>query len=79
MPTLQFSSLGEFLLMGSYTFHVWIVYLLFTIFIAYNLIMPGVEKRQFVREQKRRAGRDAELSAQAASRHAVRGDNGSET
>ena len=67
MLTLQFSSLGEFLQMGSYTFHVWLVYLLFTIFVSYNLVIPGVRQRQFVREQKRRAARDAELATGVSS------------
>jgi heme exporter protein CcmD len=67
MPTLQFSSVSEFLLMGSYTFHVWLVYLLFAIFVSYNLITPGVRQRQFVREQQRRAARDAELANRLSS------------
>jgi heme exporter protein CcmD len=67
MPTLQFSSVSEFLLMGSYTFHVWLVYLLFAIFVSYNLITPGVRQRQFVREQQRRAARDAELASRLSS------------
>ncbi|MDO8909116.1 MAG: heme exporter protein CcmD [Pseudohongiella sp.] len=65
MPTLQFSSVSEFLTMGgSYTFHIWSVYLLFAIFISYNLMQPKLVRRQFIREQKRRALRDAELSLQ---------------
>jgi heme exporter protein D len=48
---------------GIYTFHIWSVYLLFTIFIGYNLLQPILAKRQFVREQKRRAVRDAELAS----------------
>lgn len=67
MPTLQFSSLSEFLQMGIYTFHVWSVYLLFAIFISYNLLSPRLQRRQFIREQRRRAARDAELAAQRAS------------
>jgi heme exporter protein D len=63
MLTLQFSSLSEFLQMGGvYTFHIWTVYLLFAIFIGYNLIQPRMARRQFIREQKRRAARDAELA-----------------
>ena len=65
MPTVQFSSLGEFLQMGNYTFHVWTVYLLFAIFISYNLLLPRLQRQQFVREQKRRASRDAELAARS--------------
>jgi heme exporter protein CcmD len=83
MPTPQFSSLGEFLQMGDYTFHVWIVYLLFTIFIAYNLLQPGLQRKQFVREQKRRANRDAELAARARPTSSGAGhtgpDNGSQS
>ncbi|MDP2379112.1 MAG: heme exporter protein CcmD [Pseudohongiella sp.] len=64
MPTLQFSSLSEFLQMGGvYTFHIWTVYLLFAIFIGYNLIQPRMARQQFIREQKRRAARDAELAS----------------
>lgn len=65
MPTVQFSSLAEFLQMGNYTFHVWTVYLLFAIFISYNLLLPKLQRQQFIREQKRRASRDAELAARA--------------
>jgi heme exporter protein D len=68
MPTLQFSSFSEFLQMGSYSFHVWLVYLLFVVFLGYHLILPGLQRKQFIRLQKRRAARDAELAAQAASR-----------
>lgn len=66
MPTLQFSSLSEFLQMGIYTFHVWSVYLLFAVFISYNLLSPRLQRRQFIREQRRRAARDAELTVQRA-------------
>ena len=65
---IQFSSLSEFLAMGgSYTFHIWSVYLLFAIFISYNLLQPRLAHRQFIREQKRRAARDAELAARDAA------------
>lgn len=64
MPSLQFSSLSEFLQMGGvYTFHIWAVYLLFAVFIGYNLMQPRMVRRQFIREQKRRAARDAELAS----------------
>ncbi|WP_339857906.1 heme exporter protein CcmD [Pseudohongiella acticola] len=68
MPTLQFSSVSEFIQMGAYSFHVWVVYLLFALFVGYNLLLPGLQRKQFVREQKRRAQRDAELTVQAARR-----------
>ncbi len=65
---IQFSSLSEFLTMGgSYTFHIWSVYLLFAVFISYNLLQPRLARRQFIREQKRRAKRDAELAAKDAA------------
>lgn len=67
MLSLQFSSVTEFLTMGgSYTFHIWSVYLLFAVFISYNLLQPRLTRRQFIREQKRRAQRDAELAARSA-------------
>ena len=66
MPTLQFSSLSEFLYMGGvYTFHIWAVYLLFAIFIGYNLLQPRMTRRHFIKEQKRRAARDAELASKS--------------
>lgn len=62
--TFQFSSLSDFLLMGGvYTFHIWAVYMLFAVFIGYNLVQPKLVKRHFIREQKRRAARDAELAS----------------
>ncbi len=54
---LQFSSLGEFLQMGDYTFHVWSVYALFLFFLAYNLYMPILQRRRFMRQQRARARR----------------------
>ncbi|MEX0737949.1 MAG: heme exporter protein CcmD [Pseudohongiella sp.] len=74
MPTVQFSSFGEFLQMGAYSFHVWAVYLLFAVFVGYNLVLPGLQRQQFIRQQKRRAARDAELAAQAASRRPANTD-----
>lgn len=65
MPTLQFSSLAEFVQMGSFTVHVWLVYLLFVVFVGYNLLAPRFVRRQFIREQQRRARRDAELATRA--------------
>lgn len=79
MPTLQFSSLSEFVQMGTYSFHVWVVYLLFVVFLGYHLILPGVQRKQFIRQQKRRATRDAELAAQAASRNGNRDRSANET
>lgn len=71
MPTLQFSSLSEFVQMGAYSFHVWIVYLLFTVFVGYHLLLPGLQRKQFIRQQKRRVARDAELAVQSANRKGV--------
>jgi heme exporter protein CcmD len=68
MPTLQFSSFSEFVQMGAYSFHVWVVYLLFAVFVGYNLLLPGLQRKQFIRQQKRRIARDAELAAQAVHR-----------
>lgn len=68
MPTIQFSSVAEFFQMGIYTFHVWSVYLLFAVFISYNLLVPRIQRKQFMREQQRRAARDAELAAQRSAR-----------
>lgn len=69
MPTLQFSSFSEFVQMGNYSFHVWVVYLLFAIFVGYNLVLPRLQRKQFISQQKRRVARDAELAAQTASRN----------
>ena len=64
MFAFQFSSLSEFLHMGGvYTFHIWAVYLLFAVFISYNLLQPKIVRRHFLREQKRRAARDEELAS----------------
>jgi heme exporter protein CcmD len=64
MFAFQFSSLSEFLQMGGvYTFHIWAVYLLFAVFIGYNLLQPKMVRRHFLREQKRRAARDEELAS----------------
>jgi heme exporter protein D len=59
MDGIQFSSLSEFLLMGKYTFHVWSVYIIFVVFVAVNLLQPLRQRKIFIKEQKRRAIRDA--------------------
>tara|TARA_R100001377_G_scaffold33954_1_gene18648 strand:- start:1137 stop:1379 length:243 start_codon:yes stop_codon:yes gene_type:complete len=63
---IQFNSVAEFLQMGKYTFHVWSVYGLFSIFIFVNLFLPRVQRRQFIREQRNRALRDAQLAKNTA-------------
>lgn len=63
---IQFNSLAEFLQMGKYTFHVWSVYGLFAIFILVNLFLPRVQRRQFIREQRNKAMRDAQLAKNTA-------------
>lgn len=70
MFEFQFSSLSEFLQMGGvYTFHIWAVYLLFAIFISYNLLQPRMVRRHFLLEQKRRAARDEELSSKTKTQN----------
>ena len=63
---IQFNSVAEFLQMGKYTFHVWSVYGLFTVFILVNLFLPRVQRRQFIREQRNKAMRDAQLAKNTA-------------
>lgn len=75
---MAFASVSEFLQMGKYTFHVWSVYVLFAVFISVNLYLPRAQRRQFIREQKRRALRDAQ-SGQPAGADEGRSDaNGGE-
>ncbi len=74
---LQFSSLGEFLEMGIYTFHVWSVYGLFTVFLTYNLLMPLLRRKQFLREQFRRQQRNARRDATRVSAPAAAGPGAS--
>tara|TARA_R110001592_G_scaffold66143_2_gene202915 strand:+ start:647 stop:889 length:243 start_codon:yes stop_codon:yes gene_type:complete len=63
---IQFNSVAEFFQMGKYTFHVWAVYGLFSIFILVNLFLPRVQRRQFIREQRNKALRDAQLAKNTA-------------
>jgi heme exporter protein D len=65
LDNIQFDSVNEFFQMGNYTFHVWSVYALFVVFIAVNLLLPRLQRRQFIREQKRRALRDAQTDSSA--------------
>lgn len=51
---IQFSSFSEFIQMGSYAFNVWTVYGLFAIFVAVNLYFPLRQRKQIIREHKRR-------------------------
>ncbi len=62
---IVFASFSEFLQMGRYAFHVWTVYALFTVFIVANLTLPGIQRRRFIREQKRRVQRDAQIRGTA--------------
>lgn len=55
---IQFSSFGEFLNMGGYAFNVWSVYLIFFVFVVFNLVLPVVKKKQIIRELKRRSRRE---------------------
>ena len=64
--SIAFESVGEFLQMGKYSFHVWSVYGLFSIFILVNLFLPRVQRRQFIREQRNKALRDAQLAKNTA-------------
>jgi heme exporter protein D len=75
MGSIQFSSLGEFLEMGRYTFHVWAVYAIFAAFLLINLLQPLRQRRAFIREQKQRIRRDRapDLTAAAAVSE-VKGD-----
>ncbi|MDT8428992.1 MAG: heme exporter protein CcmD [Pseudomonadales bacterium] len=70
MSGIQFSSLGEFLLMGKYTFHVWSVYFLFAVLVAANLITPLRQKKIFIAEQKRRARRDQTIAGATGAEQA---------
>lgn len=72
---LQFSSLAEFLEMGIYTFHVWSVYGLFTVFLTYNLLMPLLRRKQFLREQLQRQQRNARRSAAGTASGSSLGDS----
>jgi len=60
---LQFSSIGEFLQMGRYTFHVWAVYSLFALFMGYNLVMPLWQRRRFLRDRRQLQRREARRTA----------------
>jgi heme exporter protein D len=63
---IQFASVTEFLQMGKYTFHVWSVYGLFAVFVFVNLFLPRVQRRQFIREQRQKSLRDAQLAKHTA-------------
>ena len=51
---MEFSSFSEFIDMGGYAFNVWSVYALFALFVAANLMLPRIKRKQILREQKRR-------------------------
>ena len=79
---LQFDSIAEFLQMGGrYTFHVWAVYALFTVFLTYNLWMPLRQRRRFLQQQAASARREEQRTAQrraqqAATQQATAGNAG---
>ena len=75
---LAFASVSEFLQMGKYTFHVWSVYVLFAVFLTVNLYLPRAQRRQFIREQKRRALRDAQSGQPAGDDEGRPDANGGE-
>ncbi|MDO8271118.1 MAG: heme exporter protein CcmD [Gammaproteobacteria bacterium] len=72
---IVFSSVSEFLQMGTYALHVWTVYGVFAIFIFVNLYLPVAQRRQFIREQKRRAQRDAQVGKAKADQIAGQVDD----
>lgn len=71
---IVFSSVSEFLQMGTYAVHVWTVYAVFAVFISVNLYLPLVQRRQFIREQKRRAQRDAQMGKVSTDQNAGQED-----
>ncbi len=73
---IVFASVSDFLQMGSYAFHVWSVYVLFTIFIVANLVVPRLQRKQFIREQKSSAQRDVQMNRAASSGSDAPGDTG---
>lgn len=73
---IQFNSVSEFLQMGRYSFHVWSVYGLFAVFIFVNLFLPRVQRRQFIREQRNKALRDAQLAINTAVKQERDGASG---
>ncbi len=73
--SIVFSSVSEFLQMGTYAVHVWTVYAVFAVFIFVNLYLPLVQRRQFIREQKRRAQRDAQTGKVSADQNAGQADD----
>lgn len=75
---VQFSSVSEFFQMGKYTFHVWSVYGLFAVFLLVNLILPRVQRREFIREQRQKALRDAQMARMTAVEDAPQGAGGSD-
>ncbi|MES3006156.1 MAG: heme exporter protein CcmD [Pseudomonadota bacterium] len=72
---IVFSSVSEFLQMGTYAFHVWTVYGVFAIFVFVNLYLPRAQRNQFIREQKRRAQRDAQTGKANAAQNAGQADD----
>ncbi len=44
------NSFAEFILMGGYAFYVWTAYEIAFIVLLVNLIMPVVQRKQFLRE-----------------------------
>jgi len=69
--SIAFESVGEFLQMGKYSFHVWSVYGLFAVFVFVNLFKPQMQRRQFIREQRQKALRDKQIAQQSVEQERV--------
>lgn len=57
-----FDSLGAFLDMGGHGFYVWLSYLIGLVLIVYNVVIPLLGKKRFIKEQARRLRRERQLA-----------------
>lgn len=70
MPDFQFEGLAGFLAMGGDALFVWSSYLVFALFIGWNLIQPRLQRRKIVKllqaRMQREGGMQQSMSGQGS-------------
>lgn len=66
MPEFQFTDLNDFLAMGGYALYVWATYLLFVLFILFNLVPPLLAQRKTIKQHRAKLVRAANHQAKQA-------------
>ncbi len=56
-----FESFSAFVDMGGHGFYVWVSYLLALVLFVFNVVVPVLGKKQYLKEQQRRIRREQQM------------------